>query len=257
MSAQPFGCQLRTWRQRRRLSQLELATHAEISSRHLSFIETGRSSPSRDMVLHLAARLEVPPRERNQLLVAAGFAPVFPERTLDDPALAAARRAIDLVLEAHKPYPAFAVDRRWNIVASNHALPEIYVGVDPALLVRPVNALRLALHPGGLAPRIENHAEWRAHLLHDLQRQIELTADPALVALMTELSAYPAPPLRTAAEPGAMIVPLRLRVGDTSYALFSTTMVFGTPVDVTVSELAVELFFPADAATAARIERVA
>jgi transcriptional regulator with XRE-family HTH domain len=257
MSAQPFGCQLRTWRQRRRLSQLELATHAEISSRHLSFIETGRSSPSRDMVLHLAARLEVPPRERNQLLVAAGFAPVFPERPLDDPALTAVRRAIDLVLEAHRPYPAFAVDRTWNIVASNHALPEMYVGVDPALLVRPVNALRLALHPGGLAPRIENHAQWRAHLLHDLQRQIELTADPALVALMTELSAYPAPPLRTAVDPGAMIVPLRLRVGDTSYALFSTTMVFGTPVDVTVSELAVELFFPADAATAARLERVA
>jgi transcriptional regulator with XRE-family HTH domain len=169
----PVGHLLREWRQRRRLSQLALAYDAEISARHLSFIETGRAQPSRDMVLHLSEQLEVPVRERNVLLVAAGYAPIFPERPLEDPAMSAARAAIDLVLERQKPYPAFALDRRWHIVASNAALPELYDGVDPDLLQPPVNVMRLSLHPKGLAPRIANLAEWRAHLLFRLRRQAE------------------------------------------------------------------------------------
>src|SRR5258708_23513148 len=156
------GEHLRSWRQRRRLSQLDLALDAEISARHLSFVETGRSQPSREMILHLAEQLAIPMRERNVLLVAAGFAPIFPERRLDDPALAAVRDAIDVVIEGHKPYPAFTLDRHWNIVASNRALQELYEGGPPDLLQPPVNAMRLSLHPEGVAPRIEHLAEWRA-----------------------------------------------------------------------------------------------
>src|SRR5215472_18269346 len=171
---QTIGGHLREWRQRRRMSQLDLASEAGISTRHLSFVETGRALPSRDMLLHLTEQLEVPARERNVLLVAAGYAPMFPERPLEDPALAAARAAIDLVLDRQKPYPAFALDRHWHIVASNAALPELYDGVAPELLQPPVNVMRLSLHPRGLAPRIANLAEWRAHLLFRLRRQAEL-----------------------------------------------------------------------------------
>jgi transcriptional regulator with XRE-family HTH domain len=177
---QTIGEHLREWRQRRRMSQLDLALEAGISTRHLSFVETGRALPSRDMLLHLAEQLGVPMRERNVLLVAAGYAPMFPERSLRDPALAAARAAIDLVLDRQKPYPAFALDRHWCIAASNTALPELYTGVAPELLEPPVNGLRLSLHPRGMAPRIVNLAEWRAHLLFRLRRQIEITADPVL-----------------------------------------------------------------------------
>src|ERR1700733_12181883 len=172
------GDHLKGWRQRRRLSQLDWATEARISARHLSFVETGRSAPSREMILHLAEQLDIPMRERNVLLVAAGYAPLFPERALDAPELKAEREAIGLLLEGHKPYPAFALDRHWNIAASNNALPELFEGIDPALLERPVNAMRLSLHPKGLAPRILNLAEWRGHLLSRLRRQIDLTADP-------------------------------------------------------------------------------
>src|SRR5262245_19994630 len=173
MNIQPVGSHLRQWRQRRRMSQLDLALGAEISTRHLSFLETGRSSPSREMILRLSDELEIPMRERNVLLVAGGFAPIFSERSLNDPALAPARQAIDLILESHKPYPAFAVDRHWKIGASNAALQELYEGVDPELMKPPVNALRLSLHPKGVAQRIENLAEWRAHLLHRLRQQVE------------------------------------------------------------------------------------
>src|ERR1700756_3180434 len=179
----PVGHLLREWRQRRRLSQLALACDAGISTRHLSFIETGRAQPSRDMVLHLSEQLEVPVRERNVLLVAAGFAPMFPERPLEDPALTAARAAVDLVLERQKPYPAFALDRHWHVVASNAALPELYGGVEPELLRPPVNVMRLSLHPNGLAPRIANLAEWRAHLLFRLRRQAALRPPAGLVDL--------------------------------------------------------------------------
>src|SRR5215468_2201564 len=191
---EPVGGLLRQWRQRRRLSQLDLACDAGISTRHLSFVETGRAHPSREMLLHLAERLEVPVRERNVLLVAAGYAPIFPERPLSDPALAAARTAIDLVLDRQKPYPAFALDRHWRVVASNAALPELYEGVAPDLLEPPVNALRLSLHPQGLAPRIANLAQWRAHLLFRLRRQVELTADRVLIDLLREVASYPAAP---------------------------------------------------------------
>jgi len=261
-TARPVGDYLREWRQRRRLSQLDLALTAEISTRHLSFLETGRSQPSRDMVLHLAEQLEVPLRERNVLLVAAGYAPVFPERSLDDPALAAARGAIDQLLKGHEPYPAVVIDRHWTMLAANEAIPPLIAGVDPALLQPPVNVLRLSLHPDGMAPRIVNLAEWRSHLLERLRRQIELTADPVLAELMTELRTYPAPRQRPAAGAAApsyqqLVVPLRLAAEAGELSFLSTTMVFGTPVDITLSELALEAFFPADAATAETLRRMA
>ena len=255
---QSVGMLLREWRQRRRLSQLDLALDADISPRHLSFVETGRAQPSRAMLLHLSEELEIPLRERNTLLLAAGFAPMFQERNLDDAALAAARRAIDVVLEAQKPFPAFALDRHWNIAASNRALQALYEGVAPELLAPPVNALRLSLHPRGVAPRIENLAEWRAHLLSRLRRQIELTADPALAALMKEASAFPAGQGNARNHRDveqAVLVPLQIRTSLGLLSFFSSTMVFGTPVDVTLAELAIELFFPADAATTEAVRR--
>ena len=245
---------LREWRLRRRMSQLLLATEADISTRHLSFVESGRSLPSREMVMHLAERLEVPLRERNALLVAAGYAPLYRERALDDPQLAAAREAVELVLRGHEPYPALAVDRHWNIVAANASLAPLIGDASPALLAAPVNALRLSLHPEGVAPRIVNWHAWRAHLLARLQRQIEASADPALVALQDELAAYPAPQyaLPAAAEPlqQSIAVPLRIRTALGELSFYSTTTVFGTPVDITLSELAIEAFFPADPQTA-------
>jgi len=260
-TAPSFGDHLRDWRRRRRFSQLDLACEADISTRHLSFIETGRSRPSRDMVLHLAERLEVPLRERNTLLVAAGFAPAYPVRPLDDPALALARRAVERVIEAHAPNPALAVDRHWQLVAANAAVPLLLDGVSPALLQPPVNVLRLGLHPDGLAPRIVNYAEWRGHLLERLQRQVESAGDPVLVELLAELRGYPAPPATiTALAPPEeahpdVVVPFRLATASGILSFLSTTTVFGTPVDVTLSELAVESFFPADAATAEALRR--
>jgi transcriptional regulator with XRE-family HTH domain len=259
-SSQPVGDLLRNWRQRRRLSQLDLALEAEISTRHLSFIETGRSQPSREMVLHLAERLEVPLRERNLLLNAAGYAPVFPERPLSDPALEPARRAVELVLKGHEPYPALAVDRHWNLIAANGAVGPLVASADPELLRPPVNVLRLSLHPRGLAPRIANLAEWRTHLLERLRRQVEATADPQLAALMDELASYPAPrEPETAPTPdyAGVLVPMRLTTDAGTLSFFSTTTVFGTPVDVTLSELALEAFFPADEATAEALRRMA
>lgn len=248
------GTALRAWRQRRRLSQLDLALDAEISTRHLSFVETGRAQPSREMVLLLADRLEVPLRERNLLLTAAGYAPVFPQRSLGDPALESARKAVDLVLAAHAPFPALAIDRHWQLVAANEAVAPLLAGADKALLEPPVNVLRLSLHPAGLAPRIANLAEWRHHLLERLRRQIALTADVALAELLRELEAYPAPP-GPLAHPAVseVAVPLRLETPAGRLSFISTTMVFGTAVEVTLSELAVEAFYPADADTAARL----
>ena len=257
-TAQPVGARLREWRQRRRLTQLDLALDAEISPRHLSFVETGRAQPSREMLLHLAEELEIPLRERNALLVAAGFAPIFPERRLDDAALAAARRAIDVVLEAQKPFPAFALDRHWNVAASNSALQELYEGVADELRTPPVNALRLSLHPRGLAPRIANLAEWRAHLLWRLRRQIEVSGDPVLEELMKEAASFPKG--EDTPRPGspvehAVLVPLQIDTSLGRLSFLSTTTVFGTPVDVTLSELAIEMFFPADAATAEAVRK--
>jgi transcriptional regulator with XRE-family HTH domain len=252
MGGQPVGDLLREWRQRRRLSQLDLAVEANISTRHLSFLETGRSQPSRDMVLHLAERLEVPLRERNALLVAAGYAPVYAERKLDDPALAAARKAIDLVLTGHEPYPALAVDRQWTLIAANRAVAPVLAGIDEKLMQPPVNVLRLSLHPDGLAPRIVNLGEWRAHLLMRLRQQIDATADAGLMRLFDELRTYPAPaqkaPLATGDYAG-VVVPFRLATPHGVLSFFSTTTIFGTPVDITLSELAIEAFFPADPQT--------
>jgi transcriptional regulator with XRE-family HTH domain len=247
-----FGDHLREWRQRRRLSQLDLALDAEISTRHLSFLETGRAQPSRDMVMLLAEQLEAPLRERNVLLVAAGFAPVFVERALDDPALTAARRAIDLILKGHEPYPALVIDLRWNLVAANDAVPPLMGGAAAHLLEGQINVMRLALHPEGLAPRIANFAEWRAHLLERLRRQIALTADPGLVALLAEVETYPVPPApdRRPEDFGGVAVPFQLLLGDRLLSFLSTTTVFGAAVDITLSELSLETFFPADVATA-------
>jgi transcriptional regulator with XRE-family HTH domain len=262
-AVRPLGDHLRDWRRRRRMSQLDLACEADISARHLSFVETGRSQPSRDMVLHLAERLDVPLRERNVLLVAAGYAPVFAERSLTDPALQAARNAVDLILKGHEPYPALAVDRHWTLVAANEAVARLLAGTPPALLQPPVNVLRLSLHPEGFAPRIVNLAEWRGHLLARLRRQIDVSADPVLVELMAELRSYPA---SNAAGKGAsasdqdyggVVVPLRLMMKSRVLSFFSTTAVFGTPVDITLSELALESFFPADAATVEALRQLA
>lgn len=253
----PVGDLLREWRRHRRLSQLQLAAEAEISTRHLSFVESGRSQPSRDMILHLAQYLDIPLRERNALLVAAGFAPAFRERALDDPALAAARATIDQLLTGLEPFPALAVDRYWQLVASNQATLRLLHGVAPALLAPPVNVLRLSLHPQGLAPRIRNLGQWRAHLLHRLRQQIDACFDPALIALLRELQALPAPAEGSDAAPGGIAVPMQLELDGRVLSMLSTTTVFGTPVEVTLAELALEAFVPADAATAAQLRELA
>jgi transcriptional regulator with XRE-family HTH domain len=260
-SVRPVGSLLREWRQRRRLSQLDLACEADISTRHLSFLETGRSAPSREMVLRLADRLDISLRERNVLLNAAGYAPAFPERPLEDPALDAARKAIDLLLAGHEPYPALAVDRHWTLFAANNAISPLLAGVEPSLLRPPVNVLRLSLHPAGLAPRIANFAEWRSHLLTRLRHQVDVTAGAALADLLCEISGYPAPHSAGAPaagqEYGGVVVPLRLSTESGLLTLLSTTTVFGTPLDITLSELAIESFFPADSATAEVLRRMA
>ena len=259
LSKPTVGHHLRDWRQRRRLSQLDLACDANISPRHLSFVETGRSMPSREVILRLADQLQIPMRERNVLLVAAGFAPMFAERSLDDPALGPVRAALDLVLEGHKPYPAFAIDRHWQIVATNGALPQLYEGVAPHLMQPPINAMRISLHPDGLAPRISNLPEWREHLLARLRQQIDLTADPVLVDLLRELSGYPcAQRAPKHVDPVSnVVVPLRIATSLGELSFFGTTMIFGTPVDITLSELALESFFAADKETDAIVRRAA
>jgi transcriptional regulator with XRE-family HTH domain len=258
---QPFGDYLRHWRQHRRLSQLDLAQEAEISTRHLSFVETGRSVPSREMVLRLAERLDVPLRERNALLVAAGYAPMYRERQLDDPAFAPARQAVELILKSHEPYPAFAVDRHWNLIAANTMLPLMLAGADPSLLQGQVNVLRLSLHPQGVAPRIANLAQWRNHIFERLRQQIQATGDNVLASLLEELRAYPVPDdaadLHMDGEHLGVVMPFKYRTDHGVLNFISTTTIFGTPVDVTLQELAMETFFPADAATAQALRRIA
>src|SRR6266849_7301359 len=251
------GDHLREWRQRRHLSQLDLAVDAEISARHLSFVETGRAAPSREMVLKLAERLDVPLRERNVLLVAAGYAPAFPQRALDDPALKAAREAINLILKAHEPSPALAYDRHWNLVSANRMVAPLLEGIPERLLGQPFNILRLAFHPEALAPRTVNLAEWCGHLLERLHRQCEATADPELIKLYHDLKAYPLPARAGPVSPDNVAFPFKLRHNGEVLSFFSTTMVFGTPVDITLSELALETFFPADDRTAERMRSMA
>ena len=259
-AAQPvtFGQQLRHWRRLRRLTQMALALDAEVSPRHLSWLESGKSQPSRAMVLRLADRLELPLRERNAWLLAAGYAPMYAERRLDDPALAPAREALDRLLRAHEPYPALAVDRHWDLVAANRMLPLLLRHASPALLQPPVNVLRLALHPEGLAGMIGNLPMWRGHMLGRLARQVAASGDAVLAALADELRSYPggeAPDEADLLAPVAL--PLELHTPSGTLSLISTIAIFGAPHDVALAELAIESFFPADEATAARLRAMA
>jgi transcriptional regulator with XRE-family HTH domain len=255
-ATRPIGELLREWRNRRSLSQLELALNAEVSSRHLSFIETGRARPSREMVLHLADELDVPLRERNRMLLGAGYAPMYGEHTLEEAEMGQVRSALERFLRAHEPYPAVVLDRHYNLVSANDAVTVLTDGVAPELLRPPANALRVTLHPDGMAPRILNLEQWSAHLLHRLRRQLLLTGDPALDELHDELAAYPG--VSTAGPTDAVgahqiVLPLRLRAGDDVLAFFSTISTFGTAADITLSELSIEAFYPADAQTATRL----
>jgi transcriptional regulator with XRE-family HTH domain len=248
-----IGSLLRDWRGRRRMSQQDLALEAGVSARHLSFVETGRSKPSAEMVIQLAEHLDVPLRDRNTLLLAAGYAPAYAQHDLDAPEMGPVREAIDRVLRGHEPYPAVVVDRHWGLVAGNRAVPLLIEGAAAQLLAPPVNVLRLTLHPEGMAPRIANLGEWRAHLLDRLGRQVVTSGDPALAALHEELAELPGgEPGHHAADlaAGEIAVPLRIRHGDAELRFISTYTTFGTAVDVTVSELSIEAFFPADEQTA-------
>jgi transcriptional regulator with XRE-family HTH domain len=261
VTTQPVGRLLRDWRERRRLTQLDLACDAEISTRHLSFVETGRAKPSREMLLHLTELLDVPLRERNALLVAAGFAPVFRERALDDPAMAQARAALEIVLGAHEPYPAVVVDRHWNLRMANRAAQRLLGAVLRQPPVPPVNVLRLSLEPDGLAPHIVNLGEWRTHLLARLRAQVAVSGDAGLRALHEELAALPPLPGERRSPPSTpfpdVVLRFELDAPAGRLALFSTITVFGTPVDVTLSELALEAFYPADERTAALLRALA
>ena len=255
---QPVGALLRAWRERRRLSQLDLALRAGVSSRHVSFVETGRSQPSREMVLRLADELNIPLRERNPMLLAAGYAPAYPMHPLDDDEMAPVRAALDLILHGYQPFPALAIDRGWNLVAANASVGLLIAGADPDLLEPPVNVLRLSLHPRGLAGQIRNLPQWRGHLLDRLAREVALTGDGELAALHRELLGYPAEGgtgnrLGGHGLSAELAVPLRLVVGGQELAFLSTVTTFGTAIDVTLAELSIEAFLPADAATSAAL----
>ena len=242
-----IGELLRQWRERRRLSQLDLALQAEVSTRHLSFIETGRASPSRDMVLRLAEQLEVPLRERNELLLRAGYAPTYTETPVEAPPMAAVREALRQVLASHEPYPALVVDRHWNLVDANRAVGLLMASIAPDLLEPPVNVLRASLHPRGLATRIVNLDEWRGHVLRRLRRQAALTSDDQLAELYAELRGYPGgTPATSIPEHSAVVVPLRLRHAAGELAFFSMLSTCEMPGDITVDDLAIESFFPAN-----------
>jgi len=250
----PAGALLREWRQRRNLSQLELALRSAISARHLSFIETGRARPSREMVLHLAERLDVPLRDRNRLLLAAGFAPVFGERSFDESQMAPVREALDRFLSAHEPYPAVVVDRHWNVIAANRGIGYVNQDVAPELRAPPANALRIALHPDGLASRISNLAAWSGYLLAGLRREIEATGDPELEALYQELAGYPGVTAEydpaDSPNPNDVLLMQEFRLDDRQLAFFCTLTTFGTPRDLTLAELTIVAFYPADPQTA-------
>lgn len=250
------GSLLREWRQRRRMSQLELSNEAAVSARHLSFVETGRSRPSRELLLHLAEHLDVPLRERNALLLSAGYAPVYRERSLDDSEMDPVRDALEVILSGHEPYPAVIVDRRWDLVSGNASALELFTaGVASQLLEPPVNVYRLGLHPEGLAPRVRNFADYSAHLLTQLQREAALSGDAALSELLEEVSRYPGvrQPEHVEVDPARLLfLPMEFTTVDgVELSFFSTLATFGTALDITVAELSIEAFFPADRATAA------
>jgi transcriptional regulator with XRE-family HTH domain len=254
-TSQAIGAFLREWRERRRITQLELALEAGVSARHLSFVETGRSKPGRELLLRVLQRLEVPFREQNRLLLAAGHAPALPERSLEDAELQPVRDALDAILHGHEPYPAVVADRTWNLVAANspmYALAAV-VDVDPALLEPPINVMRLGLHPRGLAPLMVNLGDWHAHWLERLGRQLAVTGDQELAALIEEIAGYPVPePERDSGLGGSEILgPVRMHgPGGGELSFFGMFATFDTPFEVTTSELAIELLFPADRATA-------
>jgi transcriptional regulator with XRE-family HTH domain len=253
------GERLRGWRERRRLTQLDLALDTGVSARHISFVETGRSRPGREMLLRVLAELDVPFREQNELLLAAGHAPAFPERSLTDPELAPVRDAIDQILTSHDPYPAVAVDRHWNLIDASPTLIALaaQLDLDPSLLVPPVNVLRTGLHPNGMAPFLVNLDQWRAHFLDRLDRQLATTGDLGLIELRDEIAGYPAAGDERSAT-SEVLGPLKVRapgIGELSFfGMFAT---FDTPFEVTASELAVELMFPADRATTEALQQVA
>jgi len=254
MTARPHaGDLLRQWRQRRRLSQLDLAIAADVSSRHLSFVETGRSRPTSDMILRLAEHLDVPLRDRNTLLLAGGYDPAYPEHGLAEPELRAVQAALSRVLKGHEPYPAVVVNRWWELVDANAGIALFTRHVKPELLAPPANVLRLSLHPDGMAPRIANLPEWRAHLLARLHHQAEATGDARLAELHAELAAYPGGQAEPPPARAEVVVPLRYHGDARELCFLSITAVIGTPMDVTVSELAIESFYPADAPTAAAL----
>jgi transcriptional regulator with XRE-family HTH domain len=242
---EPAGTLLREWRRRRHLTQLDLAHRAGVSTRHVSFVETGRSRATSEMILRLCDNLAVPLREQNRILLAGGFAPAHPEHGLSDRPMTEVHAAIETTLTAHLPYPALVIDQGWDLVAANDAVYALLDGVAPRLLEPPVNVIRLSLDPDGLAPRILNLAEWRAHLVSRMRREYDASADPRLATLLAELPSSPGP---GPSSPG-LVVPLRLRLGDDVLSLITMTTVFGTPREVTLSELAIEAFFPADEAT--------
>lgn len=254
------GALLRDWRERRRRSQLDLAVAAEISARHLSFIETGRASPGRRVLLRLAAELALPLRARNRLLLAAGYAPAYGETPLADPAMRPVRAALDRIVTLHEPYPALVVDRLWNIVTANAAAVSLLEGVAGDLLAPPVNVMRVSLHPRGLAPLTVNFSAWAARLVGQLADQVEASGDAELTALLAEVSRYPGvPDAPRPPDPGdRLVTTVRLALPEGELALFTTIATFGAPTDVTAEELAIETFYPADDATAARlVERAA
>lgn len=258
--AAPFGDALRRWRTLRRLSQLELAQQAVVSTRHLSFVETGRSAPSRELVLRLAQCLDVPMRERNAWLVAAGFAPMYRERSADDPSLAGAMQAVQLLLDRQSPFPAIAMDRHWNVVASNRATPLVLAGAKPSLLAKRPNVLTLCHHPDGLAPRIANLVQLRENHARRLRQQIQASADPVLADMLAELQRYPLPAARQSNRmPGAhlgIVAPFQLRSSEGLLSFFTASAVFGSVADITLSEMAVESFLPADDETAKAVRRL-
>lgn len=248
------GPLLRAWREQRRVSQLELALRAGSSARHISFVETGRSRPSEEMLLRLAEHLDVPVRDRNALLLAAGYAPRYPQTPLDDPSMAALREGVERLIQGYEPYPALVLDATYHVVAANRGIAMLLDGVPESLLVPPLNAMRLVLHPEGLAPRIRNLRAWRGHLLEQMERQIALRRSEPLRALYEEVAAYPLPPGTTDEEPGeelgvSFALPMRIEHAGRVLSFISSISTFNTPMDVTVAELAIETFLPADPAT--------
>jgi transcriptional regulator with XRE-family HTH domain len=258
-----FGDLLRDWRARRRWSQLDLAAEAGVSQRHVSFIESGRATPSREMIITLADQLAIPLRERNRLLLAAGLAPVYEQRSLDDSALAAIRASLERLLSAHDPYPAFAVSSRWTLIAHNSATAGLMTLItDASLLDPPVNVLRLVFHPAGLAPLVQNLGEWRRHMLRTLEAGYAASGDAELDRLRQEIRNYPLPPESQAqrhakTEGHAIAIPLILKIGGKCLSLISARTVFDSPLDITLSEIALETFLPGDAATAEALHRMA